>query len=403
MNASFQQKLKSLLTRENLIYLLFASAYLHYIATAAAAFFAALLLLIRADTRRQIFVHSGSLIFVIFSVFGALLAVIFSNWLGLACSVGFFVIMVVGFWVRTVMRRGVFERALSFCCAESIAVGAAVIVEWVIKAPHSGGDAYRCSLWFANPNYLGVMSVIAFACCVYKLLRGRGHMWIYIAGIIANIVSIYLCASLFIWVELFLTTSVLLIMFGKWPTLGLFFGIMSAFLMTLYFAPQILPRYGAVGWTTEQRLSIWTASLDAIKRSPFFGHGFLTYLQICKNYPGAFVSPHTHNLLLDPLLNFGIVGTALLLTYFVFYFAKLKECYDSPITKKSAEHLILALTISTIVHGLVDVTFLWIQTGLLLALIMGGIGISERRLGAAAARLARSRQTTPEDGPRSDS
>ena len=337
MKVSFQKKLKSVVTRENLIYLVFASTFLHYIVTAAAAFFTAVVLLVRRDTRNQVFAHRGTKIFAVFSLFGALLAVIYANWLGLACSVGFFVIMIVGFWVRTVMRRGVFERALSICCAESIAVGVAAVAEWFLIAPHIDKIEYRCRLWFANPNYLGVMSVIAFACCVYKLLRGRGHLWIYIAGLVSNIVSIYLCASLFIWVELFLTTSILLILFGKWPTLGLFFGIMAAFLMTLYFAPQILPRYSAVGWTTEQRFSIWMASLEEIKRSPFFGRGFLTYMQICRNYPGAFVSSHTHNILLDPLLNFGIVGTALLSPYFVFYFAKLKRCYDYPIRKSSEQ------------------------------------------------------------------
>ena len=119
--------------------------------------------------------------------------------------------------------------------------------------------------------------------------------------------------------------------------------------------------------------------MDAIKKSPLFGYGFLAFNLLNGNYPEAFAAPHTHNILMESFLDFGIIGTALLLPYFVFYFKNLKKCYEYSVNRNTT-NLILTLMITTAVHGFIDIVFLWIQTGLILALIMGGLGMDEKLL-----------------------
>lgn len=40
----------------------------------------------------------------------------------------------------------------------------------------------------------------------------------------------------------------------------------------------------------------------------------------------------------------------------------------------------MALFAAAMVHAMTDVVLLWVQTGLLLALVLGGLGIEERML-----------------------
>lgn len=366
---------KKFATRENLIYLIFASTYLHFAVTALVGIVTGIVLFARKDFRKQIFVHRGCHIFILFSVAGVIMAAVHGNWLGVACSAGVLLVLIIGFWIRSVMRRGVMERALSYCCMMSIGIMPCAVIERLFFVR----EDMRCCLWFFNPNYMATMCMIAFAFCVYKLLNGKGHLWIYITGIICNTVSMYLSGSLFIWVDVFIVTALLLVLFKKWPTIAVLLGVMAAFCMVLYFSPELLPRSSAASWTTGTRFSVWSAAIEEIKKSPFFGRGFLTYMQICGDYPGAFVTHHTHNIIVDPLLNFGIVGTSLLLPYFIFYFVSLKRCYEHLVCRNTT-HLILALSVTILVHGLIDITFMWIQTGLLLVLVMGGLGMDEKLL-----------------------
>ena len=104
------------------------------------------------------------------------------------------------------------------------------------------------------------------------------------------------------------------------------------------------------------------------------------YYHIYANYPGSYATTHCHNLLLDLLLNFGVVGTVFPIWFIVGY-VKRAICCRNAQTKLQQTSLILAALAALVVHATVDLTFLWIQTGLLYCLILGGIGGEERLLG----------------------
>ena len=62
-------------------------------------------------------------------------------------------------------------------------------------------------------------------------------------------------------------------------------------------------------------------------------------------------------------------------------YVKRAICCRNAQTKLQQTSLILAALAALVVHATVDLTFLWIQTGLLYSLILGGIGGEERLLG----------------------
>ncbi len=365
-----------LLSRENLIYLLFISTYLHYVITGAVMLVAVVAIVTDKVARKQLFVHPGSKFLPVFSAAAFLMAAVVENWLGALCAAGFFLILLIMLWVRSVMRRGVFERALSYCAAVSCIMAPLAVLELKFFPPAD----MRIKLWFFNSNYMAFMSLIAFAICVYKLLHGKGHLWTYAVGIVCNLVTMYICGSIFIWVDVFVVTALLLVLFKKWPSVAILFGILAAVFIALEFMPELLPRYSVAGVATDQRFSIWRAAIQEIKKSPFIGKGFLGFNHIHGEYPDAYPAPHTHNILLEVLLDFGLVGTALMLPFFVCYIRNLKKCYEYYLDRRST-NLILALLVAMAIHGFTDIVFLWIQTGGLMALIMGGLGMDEKLLG----------------------
>ena len=88
---------------------------------------------------------------------------------------------------------------------------------------------------------------------------------------------------------------------------------------------------------------------------------------------------HTHNFAIESLLSFGAIGTVMLLLFLWSYYRKAMECKEL-LRQNSATTLILTLSTAVLVHTMTDLTLLWIQTGLLYALILGGIGIDEDAL-----------------------
>ena len=70
-----------LLSPENLMYVAFISVFLHYLLTAAVIMVLGLYLLINPNTRNQIFVHKGRIIFFVFILYTLTVALINRNFL----------------------------------------------------------------------------------------------------------------------------------------------------------------------------------------------------------------------------------------------------------------------------------------------------------------------------------
>ena len=88
---------------------------------------------------------------------------------------------------------------------------------------------------------------------------------------------------------------------------------------------------------------------------------------------------HAHNFAIEAMLSLGIVGTVILLMLIWSYYQKAMECKEL-LRSNTATTLILTLSTAVLVHAMTDLTLLWLQTGLLYALILGAIGIDERAL-----------------------
>ena len=376
------EKIKSLFSSKNfgqgeiLLYVLVISIFIHYVLAAAVLIFIALAVLITNKYRRALKTLKFRFVGYAFCALTALVAAINNNWIGLLCSFGAFVIFITGHFAHSVMTTKVYETCLNLCCVCSYFVSVYAIIERICfwKIP-----TYRCFGLFFNPNYLATVMATVIIICAYKVIARQGNQLFYYITAAVCVLPLYFSGSMFIWVEMFIAVAVLLSLTNKHNVLSIFLIFVSFCCAIIYLAPDIIPRFSESSETLQNRLRIWELSIETIKLNPIFGKGFLTYYYMFSDFSPAYPTTHAHNIILEPILSFGILGTLTLITFFVLYYRRLLYC-RSNLGRSHISALILALTAGVFVHSLVDMTMLWIQTAALYAIIMAGVGADEKKL-----------------------
>ncbi|MBP5618001.1 MAG: O-antigen ligase family protein [Clostridia bacterium] len=121
------------------------------------------------------------------------------------------------------------------------------------------------------------------------------------------------------------------------------------------------------------RVSIWRLALRMFLKAPLFGRGLLSYWFFSPEYVGqdlgfeVRVTTCAHNLLLDGLISFGAVGIALAGWYLLRILRAARARHKQG---DALAVLALAALTAAAVHGLFDVTAVWPQVLLLLALVL---------------------------------
>lgn len=293
-------------------------------------------------------------------------------WYGAAASVLYFLIFMLGFYMRETVTADIFENVLNFICLFGVVISFAASVEKLI---HLEDERYRSLLWFGNSNYLAAVLSAVVVICAYKVIALRHHTAKYYAVSIICAFGLYSTGSLFVWVEILMAVSVILTLTKRHTLLAVFLILCTVACMTLYFVPDLFPRMSSESnVTTDNRVIIWSESITHVLDSPLFGQGFYTH-NILENV--GYVTPHSHNIIIEQFLSFGIVGTALLSVYAFIYFRAVI------INEKLLRHnhipaLILAISGGLLLHGMIDLTMLWAQTTLLYVIIFSGLGACEK-------------------------
>ena len=376
------EKLKNLFSFKNLgqgeilLYALVISIFVHYVLAAAMLVVTALAALIIGKYRRTLKDLKYRFVGYAFCILTALVAAINNNWIGMLCSFGAFVIFITGHFAHSVMTTKTYETCLNLCCVCSYFVSIYVIIERICfwKIPN-----YRCTGLFFNPNYLATVMAAVIIICAYKVIARQGNMLFYYITAAVCVFPLYLSGSMFVWVEMFIAVAVLLSLTNKHNVLSIFLIVVAFSCAIIYFAPDIIPRFSESSETLQNRLRIWELSIETIKLNPIFGKGFLTYYYMFSDFSPAYPTTHAHNIILEPVLSFGIAGTLTLVAFLILYYRRLLYC-KSKLNRSHISALVLALTAGVFVHSLVDMTMLWIQTAALYAIIMAGVGADEKKL-----------------------
>lgn len=353
--------------------------FLPYILAGIVLIFLAIYVTFNKRTRKLLFIHKDHKTLVLFFAYILIIPCIYGNWLGVIVGLAVILAGMLALFLQSIMTSILYEKTLRLICILSIAVTSCALIEKIVI--HITGQSYntqRIASIFLHPNYFGSIVAMVIIICAYKVLTLQGPKMLYYIIAALNVISLYLCESMFAWVEVFLGIAVLLVVLKKHWLLSAWL-IVATFACFIMFGLEIniIPRLSDAEVTLRIRLRIWNTALKQIKSEPFFGHGFMSFLFLKQSYYQKKVIPHSHSMILETIENFGIVGTILLLRYtFSYYKSVIMVCFKEKKTKITS--LILAISIATFTHGITDVTLLWIQTLPLFLIILSGYGAYEK-------------------------
>lgn len=364
-------------TDELIALLLVLSIFMPFYFTVAAVCSVAIMTMINGRVRAKAFDAPYSKFLLGFLVVPFFVSATYNNYWGILYSIVIIALVMCAFYIRSMMTRQLFNRMMDMACVGSIWATVYALIEKIsmlhVKA------SYRPMSLFHNANCYGMMIEFVVIIAVYRIFTNQKLKKFYFAVIAANMLGLYLCASVSSVVALAVGLLLFLLMKGKYKLIGVLVLVGGAFFLAGAFIPNLLPRdVPGIDKTMAQRLDIWVTSLKGIQEHPLLGTGAMSYQMIYEQFAG-YKTFHSHNLLLDTLLNYGIVGLGAFGAYVILQLKLLSMRFRNHICS-NMNILMLVMFVAVLVHGLTDVTIVWIQTGLLFMLVFSSTGIGSEHL-----------------------
>lgn len=332
----------------------------------------AFMTMVLCRTRTEAFRAPFTKLIFTFLVGSFFVAAAYNNYRGMAYSLLIYAIVVCGLYFRSVMTKELYHMALDTACIASVWCAVTAFVQKVAMFPYS--HVYRPVSVFINANYYGMMIEFIVVIALYRIFTNTKKAPLYAFVIGLNFAGLYLTASYSSVVGMASAVIVFLIYKRKSKISAVCFALILAAGLLFMAFPQLLPRSSqAIELTITERLSIWGAGWRAFQAAPIFGRGATAYRMIWEQF-GGFKTYHCHNLALDTLLNFGIVGATAVCVYIGSYLRLLYLRFRRNICR-DMDVLAAAVFAAVLIHGLTDVTIVWIQTGAFFFVIIASFGI----------------------------
>ena len=379
INLFIHEKLEGLSIDERIILGVSCSIFLPFYCTILAVL-ASLVYLVKKGKMKEIIQKvPRSHYAIIFCILTTCVALLYKNWLGAACGIGITSLILFVLYFRTVINKNLFETILTCCCMLSLVCVIFALVEYNIITNQLGysfwhfyvedSPKYRIHSCFFNANYYAMMIEFVVLICMYKIMSVRNIKTFCFYGftILANLFVLYLTGCRTAWVPFILTVPLMFFMNRCYKYFAFSIASLGGTLLALLLKPELFQRMTLVQ-DFLKRSNIWITAVKGIKDHPLLGEGPLTYNHIYKLY-GGHATQHAHSVYLDPFLSHGIIGVCI---FGVYIGSNLKEVYKIAVNKIDIKlcSLIICFILSVMIHGLLDYTVYWIQTGLLFLLVL---------------------------------
>lgn len=366
---------EGMLTDSNLVMVTAAAIFLPYILSGILLVAAAIFITINKQTREVWLLHKGIKGILAFQLFFQAVSFFYGNWMGVLGGFVFTLAAILGIYQYQVMTAELYEKSLKLMCIFSCFSTLYALVEQVMITENYIHYERVCSIFF-YPNYFATISATVVLICAYKLLTGQGDKKIYWITLFMNLINIYLSQSMFGWVEVLAGISVMLLVLKYYRLLYTFTGAAAVGIgLILLVNPDIIPRISEANITLGMRFQIWRDAITFIKEAPLFGKGSMTYA-FATLHLGRLVV-HSHSIFLESLLNYGILGSIVLVAVLGrFLLNMVRKCFYQRNT--GIAPLILGVAGAALVHGLTDVTLMWLQTLPLFLFILAGAGALQK-------------------------
>ncbi len=350
-----------------IVILAVVSIFVHAYLCGAVAFLAVVYALLNQNLRTQMIKTPHFRWMALFAVLAIAVPPIFGNWLGLAVAVGILIVLLFYLYLRVVMTEELFHAAVDVACIISLVYFFIALFQRIL------GLAPRSPSTFQNANYYSyaLELVLMLAFYRYSTAKTKGQKVFLVVVEAATIAALFMANSRSAWPAIFGGLFVFFVLRRKTWSLLILIGVYAAGVKLALSFPAIFPRLDSIDVAKIIRTSIWLEALEGIRQNWLFGAGALGFFHLSETHQYI----HSHNLLLEMLISFGVTGTLFMGAYF--YLTLRDEWRQFLARRQNITPLLFAAVAVTAIHGLADVTILWPQTGILLVLILAAQGIQK--------------------------
>lgn len=239
----------------------------------------------------------------------------------------------------------------------------------------------RAESTFFNPNYYGLFCIFAINIAMYLLLKSdyaKRFKNYYYASIALNLICILLTASRMVLP----TVAVAILWFVFWTKrsyVWYMLGVTAIGGIALIINPDLIPRFSSIAYAFEDRFALWDVGWQIFLSNPLFGRGAMSYMNLYYLYTDK-ADMHAHQLGVNTLADYGILGVIILMLMLKDYTKSIIRL-SKELTYRKEFALISTMIVTVIVHGMMDVSILWTQTGyIFLAVILPIQQLTEKRM-----------------------
>lgn len=384
-----------------------ASLFLPYFLCGLFILFVFIYSVCKPKIRRKILSLPGAKFLMLVPALSLLSAAYAKNAVGLLGAAAVALIFWCGLYLRCVMTERLYEFILKIICALSVvsfivAAAQMIIIRsgntqlyksfyFVFDPEYFNGlmsayNVYRSVSTFFNANYFAAAASLVALICIYKLLsqsRGKYGKIFYSAVFAVNIGSMLLAGSRTAFIAFFAGAAALLLFMKKYRLLLAALALIFAVVIILLVFPNAALRFDSLQSTVIKRLGIWQNAVTLLK-NPFcalFGEGMYTYMFHSAKNPEFVYAVHSHNMLLEFLVCFGVTGTGLIAAYVVKCKKTARRAMLTSGKKYAGAALAAAAGCLVLISGLTDVIITGVETGTMILFLFSSVGIYEKAIG----------------------
>ncbi|MDR1781426.1 MAG: O-antigen ligase family protein [Bacilli bacterium] len=389
-------------TDERLITILAVSLFSPYPITAVVLVGIAIFVLIKRNLLQMMKTMKSTIFIIVFSFYWLLTSLIFQNYLGALISVGVFFIAIDIIYYRYVINKKLFQSILNIIVFLSlISLGYGIFEQLyyhlILNTSNyftiSNLPQYRVHAFYFNANYYSLMILFVECICVYKFLNVKKYPRLYVSVGILNFFAIYLTGTRVAWLSLLITWLAMFIVARNKTAIFATISYGITIIASLIFKLPLIPRLIDYGASLGRRKVIYDTAFLMMKDTWLFGKGPLTYFRFNKDYYNQYVakygtshlndlgiaSQHTHSLLLELPVSFGLIGTLLIGAYVAAQFRRIYYLGSLRIDK-NLMILILGILLVVITNNITDFNIFWIQTATLFFILLGSSDIYRKEI-----------------------
>lgn len=298
------------------------------------------------------------------------------NFVGIGNVGLFLMILCMSCFYRSVIHHDLFQFLCEMIIVLSIVVGIIALFEFNFYSVQGGysfldfhifnSPKRRIHSTFMNANLYAMMLDFFFVICMYRFFQVKSYTKraYYVLVAVFNFFILYLTGSRTALLPFVLIFPVFLYCV-HWKKM-FWFCIVCEILVCglIVLNPSLIPRVDDLS-TLDSRIKIWKTAFLCISMYPLFGWGPQTYKMFYPLVHGH-KAPHAHNIYIDAILSYGIIGTIIGGIGFI--------GFGKDIFSRSMDGclrgLILCFILIALVYGLLDCTLNIVATGMLWFLVL---------------------------------